>query len=30
MDDDSRYIDPAAFAEQSADADCENFGCWED
>lgn len=30
MDEDMRYIDPAAYAESAADADCETFGCWED
>jgi hypothetical protein len=30
MDEDMRYIDPAAYAELAADADCEDFGCWED
>ncbi len=28
--DDMEYIDPAAYAERCADADCEDFGCWED
>lgn len=30
MDEDMRYIDPAAYAESAADADCATFGCWED
>ncbi len=30
MPEDIEYIDPAAYAERAADADCEEFGCWED